>query len=721
MAGGYTGKILRVNLTTKTISKIDTAQYEAFGGGHGMGSAIFFDLVGDQLPFSGFDPRNVITIMTSPFSGTFVPSSGRSEVQGLGPMLYPIEWFGHSSFGGRFTAQLKYAGWDGVVVDGASSDPVWINIIDDKVTIESAKGIWGMDTWDTQQEIVRRVMPNLRYGEWAEITELNYVLPANTSHSPDRSGNMAYWSPVDPFTTQVPAVVCCGPAGETKSRLGCLVHGPGSQASLCGFGGVFGSKNLKAISAIGTGGVPIADPKAFMEARLWFRKFLWDVDDPYQADKYEGRGLYSLINGQPSGGNVLNGQVPLIPARAAACASCPRGCRMRLATGESNEAVCAGTMAVNVRSPKAGGPLDPGAGGFGGGDSKLSREGNDLMTKLGLSHWQFMPLQRYVVSLYQRGLLGKGKKIDCDLPMDDVGSMGYYDTLMRKIAARVGIGNDLSEACARFAEKYGMLQDDLNNGHLELTYWGTSEHYDTRIETEWGFGSLFGERDLMQHMMANYPLHWMAETGSPYLTAEEAAKLYTDAMVPYNGDPFMVDYSETGNYSDSKVKQVAWVKHYEKFWTGAGGFCGWRWPMCITNNTPDHRGPTPEAEPKFWNAVTGKNITFAEGMEMGHKIYTLDRSIWVLQGRHRDMEKFPDYVYNEKSRGNIMPMYENGKWSYETGEGRTLDRAKVEEFKTKFYKFEGYNPDNGYPTRDTLEKAGLSKVADLLQSKNRLG
>lgn len=50
MAGGYTGKILRVNLTTKTISTIDTAKYEEFGGGHGIGSAVFFDLVGDQLP-----------------------------------------------------------------------------------------------------------------------------------------------------------------------------------------------------------------------------------------------------------------------------------------------------------------------------------------------------------------------------------------------------------------------------------------------------------------------------------------------------------------------------------------------------------------------------------------------------------------------------------------------------------------------------------------------
>ena len=135
---------------------------------------------------------------------------------------------------------------------------------------------------------------------------------------------------------------------------------------------------------------------------------------------------------------------------------------------------------------------------------------------------------------------------------------------------------------------------------LRLTYWGTQEHYDSTTEVEWGFGSLLGERDLMLHMMANYPLHWMAMSGDPYLTAGEAAKLYTDAMVPYNGDEFMIDYSDgpTGIYSDSKVKQVAWVKHYEKMWMGGGGFCGWRWPMCITNNTADRRGPTPEAEPE---------------------------------------------------------------------------------------------------------------------------
>jgi aldehyde:ferredoxin oxidoreductase len=279
MTGGYTGKILRVNLTNKSISTIATEKYEEYGGGHGMGSAIFFDLVGGQLPFEAFDPRNLIIMMAHPFAGTFMPGAGRCEVQGLAPMLYPIEWFGHSNFGGRFTAQLKFAGWDGIVVEGAADAPSWINIINDKVKIESADGVWGMDTWDAQQEISRRVMPNLKFGEWTAAGEN--------------------------FTTQIPAVVCCGLAGENKSRMGALLHGPGSQAALGGFGGVFGSKNLKAISAVGTGSATIANPQAFMEARMWFRQFLWDVDDPRRKNMVGG--MFFWINGSPAGDRDLLG------------------------------------------------------------------------------------------------------------------------------------------------------------------------------------------------------------------------------------------------------------------------------------------------------------------------------------------------------------------------------------------------------------------------------
>ena len=686
MTGGYTGKILRVNLTTKSVGTIPTEKYEEYGGGHGMGSAVFFDLVGDQLPFEAFDPRNLIIMMNHPFAGTFMPGSGRCEVQGLAPMLHPIEWFAHSNFGGRFTAQLKFAGWDGIVVEGASDEPVWINIVNDKVTIESAAGIWGMDTWDTQEEISRRVMPGLKYGEWADVD--------------------------DTFTTQIPAVVCCGLAGENKSRLGALLHGPGSQAALGGFGGVFGSKNLKAISVIGTGGAPIADPEAFMEARMWFRQFQWDVDNPRMKEMIGG--LFKWISGSPSGANVTNEALPLVPARATACASCPRACRMRLASGDSNESVCAGTAAVRLE----------------GATLKLTRQGNDLMQKYGLGHWQFMPMQGYVQSLYKRGLLGKGKKIECDLPMEQYGTMGFLDMFMRQIATGQGIGKDLTEGLARAAKKWGTYEEDMKTGELNLGYWGTAMHYDPRVEAEWGFGSLLGERDLMLHQIANYPLHWtplafLSAGKEPYLSAEQAARMTADAMIPYEGDIFMLDYSDgpTGIYSEHKVKQVAWVKHYEKFWIGSNGFCGWRWPICFTNNSADFKGPTPEAEPRFFNAVTGKNITFADGMELGRKIFTLDRAIWTIQGRHRNIEVFPDYIYEKGTMGEMLPMYDatTKKWSYSTGEGRKLDRSKVEDWKTMFYAFEGFNTTSGWPTRKTLEEMGLKKVADVMQDKNRLG
>ncbi len=66
-------------------------------------------------------------------------------------MYHPIEWFNRSNWGGRLTAELKYAGWDGIVIEGVSDEPVWINIVNDKVSIEGEKGLWGLDVVDTLQ------------------------------------------------------------------------------------------------------------------------------------------------------------------------------------------------------------------------------------------------------------------------------------------------------------------------------------------------------------------------------------------------------------------------------------------------------------------------------------------------------------------------------------------------------------------------------------------
>jgi aldehyde:ferredoxin oxidoreductase len=686
MRGGYAGKILRVNLTKKAISTLETEQYEEYGGGHGMGSAIFWDLAANQLPFDAFDPRNVVTIMSGPFSGVFVPSAGgRCEVQGVGPQAYPVEWFNRSNFGGRFSTQLKSAGWDGIAVEGAADDPVWINIINDKVTIESAKGLWGLDIFETQEEIWRLITPVARFGEWLALG--------------------------DNYTTQKPAVLCIGPAGENKVRFASLIHDAGNGAGQGGFGAVWGSKKLKAISVIGTGSVPIADPKALMAARLWYRQFQYDVDNP-RVEKPPNAMMFSGIANNPADDQFLNKRPPFEPARPQACVGCPKACRQRMASGMSNESSCADSMwPQNLQ-----------------GSRREKEAACDLIQGYGLNTFEWRLLMPYLNALYKQGILGRGKKIECDLPMELFGTPGFVQTLARKVSMREGIGDLLSNGCARIAEAWGRYKEDTDSGLLTVPNWGYAEHLDSRIEVEWSYGSILGERDINEHSFS-FPFHQMPGALlnaklEPLFPADKLVEVIAGKVPPYTGDPFMFDFSEgpTGIYSDHRAKEIAWHRHYTRYWIQSVLYCDWVWPLFVTTNTADKLGPTPEGEPKFFNAVTGKNITFADGVEIGRKIWNMDRSIWVLQGRHRDMEVFANYVYNNPSKANyVVPTYEDGKWSFYAKAGRVLNRTRFEEWKTKFYNLEGWNPANGWPRRATLEKMRLKKVADTLQSKGKLG
>ena len=688
MAGGYTGKILRLNLTKKSISIIDTEPYEEYGGGHGIGSAVFWDLVGNQLPFDALDPRNVITIMTSPFSGVVVPSAaGRCEVQGIGPQSYPVEWFTRSNFGGRFSSQLKYAGWDGIAIEGgisAADDPVWINIINDKVTIENARTLWGLDTVETQEEIWRRVIPGSRFGEWL-------ALGAD-------------------YTTQKPAVLCIGPAGEKQARIASLIHDAGNGAGQGGFGAVWGSKKLKAISVIGTGTVKVANPKALFDARLWYRQFQYNVDNP-RLEKPPKAMVFSPVNNSPASDNFANLQPPLDPARPQACAGCAKACRQRLAGGIGNESSCAeSAFGMSLQSHR-----------------DRERAG-DLLQAYGLNAAQMGTMISYLVALQKAGVLGPGKEIACDLPFDQFGTLEFLQTVVRKTALREGVGDLLSNGFARAAAKWGRYKKDTDNGVLNSPNWGYMEHYEPRVEVEWSYGSILSDRDINEHSL-NFPLHHMPADCidgniDPLFPAEKLVEIMASKVAPYAGDPFMFDYSEgpTGIYSDHRVKTIAWHRHYTRFWTQSALFCDWVWPLFFTPNTADMSGATPEGEPRFFNAVTGRQITFEDGVETGRKIWNLDRSIWILQGRHRDMEVHSGYVYSVPTQmPYYLPVYENGKWSYSANIGRVLSKPKFEEWKTKFYEFEGWNAANGWPKSSTLEILGLKKVADVLKSKGRLG
>ncbi len=701
---GYAGKILRIDLTRRTTKVIATSDYEQWIGGHGMGSAIFYDITVrerkvDLEKIDGFDPANVITLMTSPVSGTLVPSApGRTEVQAIGVQTYPVGWYTRTNFGGRFSAMLKYAQWDGIVIEGASDTPVWIDIRDGNVAIRDcgSLSLWGKDIYACQQAIRDYVTGVGSYGDWVDVGEMI--------------------SSVGGRTTQLPAVLATGPAGENLCRTAALVHDAGSGAGQGGFGAVWGSKKLKAISVVGTGSVKIADPNALMKARLWAKNiYATDIKNPRSQYFRAHPRMWTWFGSAPTG----EGERPQ------ACLGCVSGCRMRYKSGIGNESQC---MAQGAYMSFDMARHD-------GRPTEATRIASDLLQRYGVNAYELIEGLNYYRDLYEMGVLGKGKEIDCgDVDFEDIGSVEFINKFIRIMAYRMGdFGDAIADGAVRAAKKWGRLEQDLSTGLLHYPYWGMPEHgYDSRAELEWGYGTILGDRDINEHCLNG--LYWWPSVSKmlgqePEFTAEYVTKIFTDKMVPYEGDQLMLDYSTENMYSEHIVKLIAWHRHYTRFWKGSVLLCDWRWPDFFNANAPDGKGMSPDGEPKFLNAVTGGSLSFAEGMEIGRKIWNLDQAIWTLQGRHRDMVKFADYVYEVPCGSHYLPIEyfpgrKNGKWDWIPISGKTgryIDREKFEEWKSKFYRFEGWDPSTGYPFGKTLEDLGLGYVAAELAQRGRLG
>jgi aldehyde:ferredoxin oxidoreductase len=689
---GYAGKILRLDLTERKASTIPTSDYGQWGGGHGIGSAIFFDLVKDKT-IDGFDPANVVTIMTSPLCGTLVPAAGgRTEVQGIGVQSYPIGWFTRSNFGGRFSAMLKYAGWDGIVIEGVADEPVWIDIRDEDVQIRDCAplSLWGNDTWECQESIWSYVAGDESYGDWFE---------------PRGQGGG--------HTTQRPAVLAIGPAGENLSRMACLIHDASNAAGQGGFGAVFGSKNLKAVSVIGTGHVEISDPKALLATRLWHKEnYAFDL-----ADLKETWGTFQFQS--PPAPIILwaKGR-PKVDQRPQACMGCHSGCRARYKDASGNEASCfTTTFYYDAKS------LD------------IQRLASDLINRYGLNAVELLWGLFYIGALASEGQLWTGNIPDCPLDFEEYGGQEFVEQFVTMLAYgndgkghESEFGRDVSGGFVRAAEKWGRRKQDLASGLLPFPYWGIPLHKEPRAQVYWGYGTLLGDRDINEH---GYDWIKSVASGAQGEGAESHAmglvKIVTDKMVPYQGDMHMLDFSESNIYSEHMAKMVSWQRYYTRFWKQSMLFCDARWPDFINIHSPDYIGATGIVEPEYVKAVTGKDLSFEDGIHLGRKIWNLDHAIWTLQGRHRDMVHFADNVYEQQPLfpaevpNAFLPGQENGKWGYYGYSYRTLDRGKFDEFKTRFYELQGWDTATGYPTRATLESLGLDYVADELEKNGKLG
>jgi aldehyde:ferredoxin oxidoreductase len=215
---GYLGKILHVDLDHSRIwdEPLNEEYAREYVGGSGLAARYLYDLLDGQTDPLG--PENPLFFLTGPLVGTSITSAGRYSVSARSPLT---GIWGEANSGGFFGPELRYAGYDGVLIRGRSAEPVWLSIIAGQAELHPVDGLWGKDIYATQQDL-RQALGDQRA-----------------------------------------RVACIGQAGENMVRLAGIANDHGRFAARTGLGAVMGSKNLKAIAVRGHSEVPLCAPHEY--------------------------------------------------------------------------------------------------------------------------------------------------------------------------------------------------------------------------------------------------------------------------------------------------------------------------------------------------------------------------------------------------------------------------------------------------------------------------
>ena len=224
---GYMAKLLRVNLTTRQVSEepLDPKLARDYIGGMGLGGRLAYDEIPPDTDPLGPDAK--ILFMTGPVTGTVLGTAGRFQVVFKSPLTGILC---DSSCGGHWGAEFKKAGYDGLIVEGATDAPVYVYINDGKTEIREASHVWGKGSFETHDALLEEVSePKAR-------------------------------------------VLSIGLAGERGVLYACMIDDQGRTPGRGGTGAVMGSKNLKAIVVRGTRQIELADPEAFKAVAVGLNK-----------------------------------------------------------------------------------------------------------------------------------------------------------------------------------------------------------------------------------------------------------------------------------------------------------------------------------------------------------------------------------------------------------------------------------------------------------------
>ena len=693
LKGGWAGTILRVNLSTGEITRESTEKYTYFIGGMGIGYKVMWDEVpAGTHPFA---EENRIIFGVGPLTGTGAMCSGRTNITSL-LASNPFHGVTDSHMGGHFAVEMKYAGYDAIIIQGKSDKPVWLKICDQDVTLEDASLLWGHGTFDTIKEVTA-------------------------------------------LTGKDSQVAAIGQAGENQVNLAVIRTGASHSAG--GHGGVMGAKNLKAIGIRGTGSVKIAGDKlkwhelndaAFAVVgannnhvvpstpQAWAEYHHPGSRWTAQKGLYWGAAEYPIETGEITpqernkiGYRTMKAIKDLGPAaekytvRMGGCASCPIRCHSHLNVPELEEY----GVSPNV-SNSCMGFFSPNY--VMNGNYKMEGKTKEEMMVIGRSMgaqkaddygvWcNYGQIGRDFQYALETGILKKVLPREeyeaLNLEKLEAGDIGFFEDFYHRIAYKEGELATLGEGAYWLARKWGFEDDYWESHHVHLwSKLGYPIHHSSEADGVVGAViSCMYNRDAQCHTHMN-----LLGSGLPTeIQQEVAAELFGEGAI----DP--PAFYTPANPSKAKFTKWSLIRNVLH---DSLTLCNWMWPMTVSPlKERNYRGDT-SLEAKFFSMATGFNVDETTLDYYAERTFQLHRALTAKQMNSKDLRADHD----DQLVGWQFTM-DPDKKPFSEGTIK-LDRDDFSQALTYFYKEMGWDEKTGMPTRATLDKMELSDVADELES-----
>ncbi len=677
---GWVGKILRVDLTTGKITETPTSDYvPQLIGGRGVAAMIYWEGVTPEC--GAFDPENALIMMTGVANGTLSPSASRLTIVNKTPV--PVkECYTWSAPGGHLSAELKFAGYDGLVVTGKSPRPVYLWINDGKAELRSAERLWGM-------------------------TLSSLMLEIQNLHG-----------------TQT-RVMGIGPAGENLCRQAPIIIDREHATGISGAGAVMGSKNLKAIAVRGTGAVGVAKPRELMD--LWWHYFrllnrkpgeegYQDIHKSLSYYMYHSRHI-RYCEGHPKmpadpavyfKNRGLDDPISLMKEAVDAgtvklkwggCYACPVCCALAYQSQDID--IPSGSGQCNDMDSWARYEWARYKKVVGIPSIWFNRWCDDLglsITNTGGYHFF------WVESLVKQGILTKE---NTGLPVDKFWTLDFIKGFLEKVAYREGeifdriaegeirFLKDISGKYPDFKQTYDQLiapRSERERGYYLDKISSPDEEYAPTLKAIRAATEVRGETNKVSGGFGKSGVDRFAG-----LTKEQQKDLLKRGNLKYFGAEDATDIPGDPRTWKNKVPTAIICQNLSVM-MDCITYCGWASAYSLYSRyTPDYLGD-PAIGAKVFSAVTGIETSHEGMIEAMNPIINIERCIHVREGRRRAHDTFNDTIFKLKSWG----------WTSKEEFHKVMD---------EYYVIRGWDPLTGIPRRSTLEKQGLKKIADELEVK----